>query len=248
MDRMLYIAMSGAKETMLAQATNANNLANANTDGFHREFEQMRAMHVGGQGLDTRAYAMSETPGIDLSAGPINVTGNPLDVTSGKDGWLQVQSSDGSPVLTRSVSLSVRADDGVLVDSQGQPLLDDGGAFIEVPENYTVNFGGDGTVTFVPIDGSLLNTIVGPQLSRVNPNDVDIERSPDGQLRLRQGAIVEQDLNVSVISGAKQGSNVNTIEAMVRMIDLQRKYDLQTKMMTAANDAAQKGNSLLSMN
>ncbi len=248
MDRMLYIAMSGAKETLLAQATNANNLANATTDGFMRQFEQMRSLHVAGPGLDSRAYAMSETPGMDLTPGPLVVTGNPLDISAGREGWLQVQADDGTQVLTRTVSMSVRAEDGVLVDSRGQPVLDNGGAFIEVPDNYQVQIGGDGTVTFVPIDGLQLNILVGPQLSRVNPQTSAIVRGEDGQLRLQEGEVALQDETIRVIAGAKQASNVNSLEAMVRMIELQRKYDLQTQMMSTANEAAQKANSLLGIN
>ena len=43
MDRMLYIAMSGAKETMLSQAVNTNNLANANTTAFRADLDAMQA-------------------------------------------------------------------------------------------------------------------------------------------------------------------------------------------------------------
>ena len=46
MDRMLYVSMSGAKEVMLSQANNANNLANANTDGFKQDFNQFRAQQA----------------------------------------------------------------------------------------------------------------------------------------------------------------------------------------------------------
>ncbi|TAL48231.1 MAG: flagellar biosynthesis protein FlgF, partial [Methylovulum sp.] len=62
MDRSLYIAMSGAKQTLLAQTANANNLANAQTTGFKSDWEQFRSMPVFGPGFPTRVYAMTERP------------------------------------------------------------------------------------------------------------------------------------------------------------------------------------------
>ena len=62
MDRMLYVMMSGAKETLLAQANASNNLANANTTGFLADFNQFRSMPVFGSGHPTRVYALDERP------------------------------------------------------------------------------------------------------------------------------------------------------------------------------------------
>ena len=63
MDKLLYIAMSGAKENMNSLAVRSNNLANANTLGFKADFEQARAMQAYGDGLPSRVFSMSERPG-----------------------------------------------------------------------------------------------------------------------------------------------------------------------------------------
>ncbi|PPD19229.1 MAG: flagellar biosynthesis protein FlgF, partial [Methylobacter sp.] len=68
MDRSLYIAMSGAKQTLLAQTANANNLANANTTGFKADLEQFRSQPVFGAGFPTRVYAQNENPGTNFTA------------------------------------------------------------------------------------------------------------------------------------------------------------------------------------
>ena len=62
MDRMLYVAMTGARETMTAQAVLSNNLANISTAGFKADLSQFRSMPVFGPGEPTRVYAMSEAP------------------------------------------------------------------------------------------------------------------------------------------------------------------------------------------
>ena len=73
MDRMLYVAMSGAKETMISQAGNANNLANANTPGFLADLTQFRSMPVFGQGFHaehgTRPGHGDSRPGLHRRAG-----------------------------------------------------------------------------------------------------------------------------------------------------------------------------------
>ncbi|WP_306306058.1 flagellar basal body protein [Methylomonas koyamae] len=89
MDRSLYIAMNGAKQTLMAQSANANNLANAQTTGFKSDFEQFRAMPSFGPGYPSRVYSMTERPGTDLSNGSIYHTGRELDVA--------VEGQAGSP-------------------------------------------------------------------------------------------------------------------------------------------------------
>ncbi len=81
MDKALYIAMTGAKNNMLAQGVHANNLANVATNGFRADFAQARAMPVYyGDGHPTRAYAMTERPATDYQQGPMIQTGRDLDI------------------------------------------------------------------------------------------------------------------------------------------------------------------------
>ena len=61
MDKMLYVAMSGARETLIAQGNVANNLANSNTTGFLADLNQFRSMPVYGDGYPTRAASWRET-------------------------------------------------------------------------------------------------------------------------------------------------------------------------------------------
>ena len=70
MDRSLYIAMSGAKQSLLAQNSNANNLANMQTTGFKSDLEWFRSRPVFGDGYPTRVYAMIEKPGTNFSPAP----------------------------------------------------------------------------------------------------------------------------------------------------------------------------------
>ena len=67
MDRMLYVAMSGARETLKAQAANNHNLANASTTGFHADMAAFQARKVEGSGFDSRVYATNSSIGFDHS-------------------------------------------------------------------------------------------------------------------------------------------------------------------------------------
>ena len=75
MDHLLYIAMSGAKETMNSLAVRGNNLANANTTGFKSDFEQARSMQAFGEGLPSRVFAMAEREDLILSFGSLSFIG-----------------------------------------------------------------------------------------------------------------------------------------------------------------------------
>ena len=75
MDRLIYLAMSGAKATMQRQDTLANNLTNASTTGFRAEMQAFRAVPVRGDGATTRVYALESTIGHNDAPGPVASTG-----------------------------------------------------------------------------------------------------------------------------------------------------------------------------
>ena len=126
MDRMLYVAMSGAKETLIAQANASNNLANANTSGFLADLNQFRSMPVFGSGHPTRVYAMDERPGTDFDHGSIQYTGRNLDVAVQQGGWIAVQARDGSEAYSRRGDLRVD-ENGLLATGNGLPVMGNGG-------------------------------------------------------------------------------------------------------------------------
>ena len=80
MDKLLYVAMTGASQNALAQKAHANNLANISTNGFQRDLEQARSMPVFGDSFPARAFAMTERPATDFSEGALVETGRELDV------------------------------------------------------------------------------------------------------------------------------------------------------------------------
>ena len=99
MDKLLYVAMTGASQNALAQKAHANNLANISTNGFQRDLEQARSMPVFGDSFPARAFAMTERPATDFSEGPLVETGRDLDVAVTGKGFIAVQAPDGVHLL-----------------------------------------------------------------------------------------------------------------------------------------------------
>ncbi len=234
MDRFLYISMTGARETLRAQTANNHNLANASTTGFRADLSAFQTRAVAGAGYASRAYATSATTGWDASQGALQSTGQDLDVSVQGQGWIAVQALDGSEAYTRAGDLRVDPS-GILMTGAGHPVLGDAGP-ISVPPHASVTVGGDGTVSIVPLgQGPQTSAILG-RIKLVNPPPQSVVRGDDGLFRTADGAPAPADAAVHLVSGVLESSNVNAAEAMVNMIELARRFDLQVKAMRTAEE------------
>lgn len=243
MDKALYIAMSGAKEMMLAQTTHANNLANVNTTGFKHDFEQARSMQVFAEHPHhpTRAYVMSERPGTNFTQGPLIQTGNALDVAVKGEGWIAVQTADGSEAYTRAGNLHVDVN-GQVRTGAGLPVLGNGGLLV-VPPSTTVEIGSDGTVSVLAQGDVALAQV--DQIKLVNPPVDQLEKQEDGLVHLKDGEAADPDGLVRLHTGFLEGSNVNSVHEMTEILSLTRQYEMQVKMMTNAQELSESSARLL---
>jgi flagellar basal-body rod protein FlgF len=235
MDRSLYIAMNGAKQTLLAQTANANNLANTQTTGFKSDLEQFRSMPVFGPGYPSRVYAMTERPGTNLAPGAIQTTGRNLDVAINGEGWIAVQGQNGKEAYTRAGNLKLTPE-GLLQTGTGLSILGNNGP-IAIPPADKLDIGLDGTISIIPLGGNAATTAVIDRIKLVKPALDNLEKQQDGLLYLKQGIKPPPaSADVSLVQGALEGSNVNAISAMVEMIELARHFELQTKAMKQTNE------------
>lgn len=245
MDRSLFVAMSGAKEILLAQAANANNLANVDTTAFKADLEQFRTQPLFGPGYPTRVYAMTERPAVDWSTGPLITTGRNLDVAIQGEGWLAVQTKDGTEAYTRAGELHID-EQGQLHNGAGLPVLGNNGP-IAVPPASQIDIGSDGTISIIPQGGNATALVLVDQLKLVNPPKEQLQKGPDGLMRLASGQPAEPAAKVKVASGMLETSNVSSVEEMVQMIELQRHYEMQIKAMKAAEENSAAGAQLMRM-
>ena len=243
MDRMLYVAMSGAKETLMAQSANNHNLANVSTTGFRADLQQFRSMPVFGPGHPTRVYAMSERPAIDFEKGSIVSTGRDLDVAVKGDGWIAVQGKDGNEAYTRAGDFRTDAN-GIVTTGSGLVVLGEGGP-ITIPESEKVMIGADGTISVRPMGAAPNELAIVDRIKLVNPPEADLTKGEDGLIRLKSGQPAAADAAVQVVQGYVESSNVNASEALVNMIELSRKFELQVKMMKTADENAERAATIL---
>lgn len=243
MDKLVYLAMSGAKALMQRQDAISNNLANANTTGFRADMMAHRAVPIrSAEAATTRVYALEATAGFDPSAGAINQTGRSLDVAVRGEGWIAVQGLDGNEAYTRAGSLEVTAE-GTLVTQNGLTVLSEGGP-IQVPANAQLAIGDDGTIS-ANVAGQ--PPVQVGRIKLVNPPAAELRKGTDGLIRTANGEPANAEPNVRLVSGALETSNVNVVDAMVGMIALSRQFEMQMKMMQTADQNAQRAQSLLSL-
>jgi flagellar basal-body rod protein FlgF len=242
MDRMIYLSMTGAKANMERQDVLSNNLANVTTNGFRAELQAYRAVPVRGDGASTRVYSLETSVGYDDAAGPIAVTGSPLDVAMQGNAWLAVQGLDGTEAYTRQGSLTIDAE-GNLKTHAGLPVLGDGGPIV-MPPDTTPSIAPDGTISAKQANGT--STPVG-KLKLVTP-ETKLQRGEDGLFRAADGADLPTDPNARVQDGALEGSNVSAVGTMVAMISAARQFEAQMKMLQTAEKDEQSAQQLLSAN
>jgi flagellar basal-body rod protein FlgF len=243
MDKLLYVAMSGAKETLRAQAANNHNLANASTTGFKADLSAFQSRAVSGPGYASRVYATDTTVGWDTTSGSQLETGNPLDISVNGSGFIAVQDATGNEAYTRAGDLHVDAT-GQLLTATGQPVLGDNGP-ISVPPHSSITIASDGTISVIPLGSTAQTNVVVGRIKLVNPAASTLQRGSDGLFHSTSTDPVPADAATTVTAGTLESSNVNIASAMVNMIELARHFDMQIKALHSADENAQSTTKLL---
>jgi len=248
MDRALFLAMSGAKQNMQAMQLRANNLANVSTTGFRADLAQARSMQAYGDGLPSRVFSMTERPGNNFQQGSVITTGRDLDVTIQGDGWIAVQDKTGAEGLTRNGNLQIDQT-GLLLNGNGHLVLGETGAPITLPVPVAkVEIGNDGTISVRPQGAPADAMEIVDRIKLVRPNNQDLYKDDNGLFRAKDpNTAYDADANVKILTRALEGSNVNAVGEMTSLIELQRQFEMQVKMMSTAEDMDKSSDSLLRM-
>ena len=252
MNPAMWIAKTGVQAQDEKLQAIANNLANANTVGFKKDrvvFEDLFYsvdQQPGTQRADNNTLAPS---GVQLgngtrmvstqkvfTEGTLQTTNNSLDIAINGNGFLQVRQPNGDPAYTRAGQLQVDAN-GILVNANGLPLVPQ----ITIPTNATaVTIGEDGTVT-ATIPGNTAGSVLGQLTltSFINPTGLLALGENLFQETASSGAPTDGkpgDAQFGTLKqGTLEGSNVDVVEEMVDMIAAQRTYEMNTKVLTAAD-------------
>ena len=234
MDRAIYVAMTGAKQTMLAQSINSHNLANVSTTGFRADLNAFMSVPVQGQGLPTRVNAIATNTESDFTHGAINATGRELDMAINGDGWIAVQADNGEEAYTRAGDLRIDTG-GMLTNGAGHPVLGNGGPIV-IPPAEKIDIGVDGTISIKPVGQTATALVTVDRIKLVNPDNDALYKAEDGLMRTRNGIPAAIDTNAALISGALESSNVNSVNALVEQITLARQFEVQVRVMKAVEE------------
>lgn len=240
---MLYIGMTGAKQTEYAQAINSNNLANVSTTGFRADLHAFSSVPIQGPGTDSRVNAVVDSMSTDFASGPTSTTGRDLDVAINGDGFIAVQAADGSEAYTRAGDLRVEAG-GLLSTGAGHLVLGDSGP-VAIPPNASLLIGGDGTISVQPLGQGPETLAIVDRIKLVNPANEQLQKGEDGLLRLAGDASADADASVTITSGALEQSNVNVAKTLVNMIELARQYEMQINVVKTSKENADAAASLM---
>jgi flagellar basal-body rod protein FlgG len=232
----LYSAAAGMAAQQQRMDSLANDVANVNTSGYKsvrtgfRDLVYAQTGRGAAAGVTNGAGSASQYIGRSFVQGPMNPTGNPLDVAIQGQGFFQVRTAQGQPALTRDGSFHIN-ERGLLVNSGGaivQPQINLGGA-----DPTKITIASDGTVTS--------GTAVVGRIAVVNVNSPDALTSAGDNLftaNAQSGAPRAAGPGTTLSAGTLEGSNVELSDAMVDMMDAQRAFELSSKAIKQQDEMA----------
>ncbi len=245
MDKSIYVAMTGARAAMQAQAVIAHNLANSNSIGFRAVRQSLESAPVSGPGFASRINAVGRPESWDAGVGAYVMTGETLDIAVLGEGWISVQDANGEEAYTRAGNLHLTPS-GILQTAEGHVVLGTSGP-VSLPAYSELTIKGDGRISVVP-QGQTPDTVAEVNVIKlVNPPRADLVRFEDGLFRTRDGEAAPVDPTVRIASGQLEGSNVNTTETLVDMIAAARDYELHVRAMSNAEENDQVATRLMRM-
>ena len=247
MDKALYTAMTGASASMRLTTAVYHNLANVSTPGFKAALVNTEAYPIegSGQGLPTRVATVTKGLGFDARQGAVEITGNPLDVALEESVWLAITDSSGNEAYTRGGELHTTAN-GLLNTLGGHPVRGINDEPIAIPPGQTVHIGGDGQLSLVGLGQGPETLAQVGRLKLVTFGPGQLSRGADGLFRTNNPEIKGLPAVGDVVtSGALESSNADTVQSLVQMIELQRKYESQVQLIKKADENARVSSSLM---
>lgn len=232
MDNASLIGLS--RQTALRRQMDviANNLANLQTNGFRAE-DVVFAEHQSGPAEISAArfgdrklsYVIDRATLHDFAPGPLESTGNPLDLAIEGDGWFVVETPEGER-YTRNGAFQLNAEGG-LVTADGHAVQGEAGPIVFDPEETEISIAGDGTIsTNLGQQGQL-------RLAAFGDNDALLA---EGASLFSSDAPPLDAEDARIAQGALEGSNVEPIGEIARMIEVQRSYTSLAGMMERSDE------------
>ncbi|KAF0674646.1 flagellar basal-body rod protein FlgF [Profundibacterium mesophilum] len=235
MDNSTHVSLSSATAMMRQLDVTANNIANANTSGFKSErvvFESFVHRDTGREGEET-SFVIDTGSYLDAAQGQLQQTGNPLDVALSGTGWMSYETAEGQRAYGRDGQLMLDLQ-GNLVTSTGAQVLDAGGGPIALPPDI-------GAQVTIARDGTIAADGIGviAQIGLFDLGDLQsFTRIGGGMFIPPQGAAQDAipATGTAVVQGAVEGSNVQPVVELSRMMAIEKAYERSVKLMGGEDD------------
>lgn len=219
----LYVALSSQIALERRLDTIADNVANANTVGFRAtgvKFEDV----VTGTGSKSVSFASTGKTYLSGAHGALTDTGNPFDFAIQGDAWFAIDTPVGT-VMTRDGRFSMN-ENGELMSIEGHPVLDAGGAPIQLdPRNGPPKAGADGSLRQ---NDQLVGSI---GLYDFDPGENFVRYGNSGIVPARTPEPVADRSDIGVAQGFLEESNVNPVLEITRLIMVQRAFENTAALM-----------------
>jgi flagellar basal-body rod protein FlgF len=251
MDRLIYTALTGMTARARESQVTANNLANAQVPGFRRELVVQEGRYIAPRSANAGAHAARAQAGApSLStpavAGRVQATGRAMDVALAGDAWLAVQGPmvDGlvKEGYSRRGDLSISAA-GLITNGDGRVVLNASGAPMSAPPGAQITIGDDGTMTAQLPDGpTVLGKLKLVDGRALTPRD----KAGDGLFLPEDPLPAAPDARLS--AGALESANITAAEALVELVEEQRGFEVNARLLRLAQDMDEQGARLLRLN
>lgn len=228
MDSGYYAAMSGLVARTQALDTAASNLANAQTPGYRAEREYFRSVLLGPEALDSQLgrtvnnFGVLGGDALNLGQGPLQQTGNPLDLALEGQGFFQIQTANGAR-FTRDGNFH-RSQAGMLVTEKNEPVLSSAGQPIPIPPGE-VSVGANGAIS---VAGGTVATV------GVFTFAPGVQLAPEGANRYVAPASAQPvaAADTAVHQGALESANEDVVQGSLDLLMMQRQAEMMQKALT----------------
>lgn len=228
MENVGYVSLSHQMALREQMTLSANNVANMSTPGYKGQEALFHEYLVEGKTAEDDLSQVVDSEGFRrMDQGPLKQTHNPLDLAITGDGYFTVETPEG-PRYTRAGNFALN-NEGQIVTAQGHPVLDEAGAPIQIPE-------GENQIT-VTSKGS-----VSTEEGEVATLKLVDFNNPQALKQIGDGLYIAEDMEevaapeASVLQGAIEGSNVQPVLEMTKMLEILRTYQSVQKMVQSDHD------------
>ncbi|MCH8467344.1 MAG: flagellar biosynthesis protein FlgF [Roseinatronobacter sp.] len=250
MDRLAYTALNSLANLRDDRIVSAQNLANMSVPGFRRDLPNNGAARflemLGAQ--TSRAFQLEHgVHGFSRTPGPLEQTGDQMDIAIADRGFFLIAPATGGDMaLSRRGDLQVGVD-GSLRNGAGDLMLSTEMQPIILPPFRELVVDDLGQVLIAPLDGAPGALVGVAMLGTVDPaDDLALRKSEDGHIRRLDGeALPPPDQQARVVQGMREGSNVNATAELIASIELQRRFELNLRMVQTAREIDEAGAALL---